>query len=152
MGILDRIEEQQGKMRAARDSMQERAKTTGFGEKLQAWADSEQAKADAGHAKLAQTASGVFEGVAYRAGTLTVNRKSYPMVNCTMRVEQGADVHARGWTLTTGMIGSGKLKGHMRLIVSTPDGDQIVEFKADKASKAEDFVSKFTRTANLLEG
>jgi len=152
MGLLDKIEEQQGKMRTARDSVQDRAKATGFGEKLQAWADQEQAKADAGHAAMAARASAAFESVAYRAGTLTVNRKSYPMVDCTMRVEQGADVRTRGWTVTTGMIGSGKLKGHMRLIVTTPDGDQMVEFKADKAGKAEDFVSKFTKTVNWLKG
>jgi len=81
--------------------------------------------------KAAQTASGSFGGTRYASGTLTINGKSFPMADCSMSIERGADVHARGFTLTTGMIGSGKLKGHMRLHVVTPEGEQVVEFKAD---------------------
>ena len=123
MGLLDKIQAQQDKMQAVRGDLQ---------------------KAVAPHA------SGFFEGVSYRDGMLHVKGKSYPMADCSMLIEQGADVRARGWTVTTGMIGSGKLKGHMRLHVTTPDGEQIVEFKADNAAKAEDFVSKFTKTVALL--
>jgi len=143
MGLLDKVQAAQGTMQAARDTMRERA---------DAAVGRTQAKADAAALKAAQHVSGSFEGVAYRAGEFHVKGKVYPMAECTMAIEQGTDVRARGFSLATGMIGSGKLKGHMRLHIVTPDGEQVVEFKADKAGNAEEFVSKFTKAANLLKG
>lgn len=100
--------------------------------------------------RAAMTASGRFGDVSYGNGQVTVEGTTYPTTACQMRVEQGADVRRRGWTLTTGAIGSSNLKGHMHLVVVTPDGEHLVTFKANAAEKAEKFAARFTSAAQTL--
>jgi len=120
------------------------------------------AKLQAGQTKMemeaGRRATASFETVKLAAGKVTINRVSYSVTDCDVRIEQGADVRQRGFTLTTGMIGSNKLKGHMYMTVTTPDGDSEIAFKASDAEKAEKFRAAFKRSqiawkaANLADG
>jgi len=126
----------------------------GLGDKMKATRENAHARLEELQAKQAElqrqtalNAFGHFGKVSFRSGVAKMPEGEFPLADCVARVEQGADVRTRGWTLTTGMIGSGKLKGHMFLVIETPGDEHRGMFQAKEAEHAEKFAARFNSSA-----